>query len=372
MFVHCRLGDVALDASGQAEALYEALLDALHLEGADADAIVTETVFLRRREDAEVARLARSRVLGSSACAPATTFIGQPPLDAAAHLELSAVALVPRLCRSASAHEVSRIVACPCAACAPGVRAKVVRLGDQTSLHAGNVHGSGRDAFEEAYDMFRVAEGLLADAGMSFRNVVRTWIHLRDIDRDYAALNAARREFFRDCGLARRPASTGVQGMPVADGHDFALSIQAMTSPRSLDVARMSTPLLNEAWTYGADFSRGLRVAEANKVTLHVSGTASIDDAGRTVHVGDVAAQVERMLDNLASLLAREGAAFSDVVSGITYLKNPADAPLLRSIFRARGFDDFPCALVEAPLCRPELLCETEVVALLPPATTRA
>ena len=128
----------------------------------------------------------------------------------------------------------------------------------------------------------------------------------------------------------------------------------------------MSTPSLNEAWSYGADFSRGLRVVDANKVALHVSGTASVDEAGRTVHVGDFEAQADRMLHNIASLLDRQGATFEDLVSGVTYLKHPGDAPALRAMLRARGFDGFPCALVEAPLCRPELLCEAEVLAVLP------
>ena len=48
------------------------------------------------------------------------------------------------------------------------------------------------------------------------------------------------------------------------------------------------------------------------------------------------------------------------------------DAATLRTLYRQRGFDGFPCALVQAPLCRPDLLCETEVVALLPPATAGA
>ena len=156
--------------------------------------------------------------------------------------------------------------------------------------------------------MFCAAERLLDQCGMGFRDVVRTWIHLRDIDRDYDALNKARREFFRHRGIEQRPASTGVQGMPFPDAHDFSMSLQAVQSPRPLDVTRMSTPSLNEAWSYGADFSRGLRLAEANKVTLYVSGTASIDEAGRTVHVGDFEAQAERMLDNIESLLARQGA----------------------------------------------------------------
>jgi enamine deaminase RidA (YjgF/YER057c/UK114 family) len=207
---------------------------------------------------------------------------------------------------------------------------------------------------------------------MTFRDVVRTWIHLRDIDRDYDALNQARRDFFRHCGIERRPASTGVQGIPFPDVHDFSMSLCAVKSTRPLDVTAVSTPSLSEAWDYGADFSRGLRVAEGSKVTLYVSGTASIDEAGHTAHVGDFAAQVERMLHNIASLLAQQGATFANLVSGVGYLKNAQDASVLRSIFRQRGFAGFPCALVEAPLCRPELLCEAEAVAVLPPATAGA
>jgi enamine deaminase RidA (YjgF/YER057c/UK114 family) len=207
---------------------------------------------------------------------------------------------------------------------------------------------------------------------MGFGDVARAWIHLRDIDRDYDALNRARREFFRTRGIGLRPASTGVQGLPFTDAHDFSLSLQAVQSPRALNFTRMSTPTLNEAWDYGADFSRGLRLTEANKVMLYISGTASLDEAGRTVHVGNFEAQVDRMLENIESLLAQQGAGFANLVSGITYLKNPGDAPVLRSMYRERGFDNFACALVEAPLCRPELLCETEAVAMLPVATARA
>jgi enamine deaminase RidA (YjgF/YER057c/UK114 family) len=240
------------------------------------------------------------------------------------------------------------------------------------SLHTTNVYGRGSAAFEQAFDMFCAAERLLHQCGMGFRDVARAWIHLRDIDRDYDALNKARREFFQDRGIEQRPASTGVQGLPFPDVHDFSLSLQAVQSPRALDVTRMSTPTLNEAWDYGADFSRGLKLTEVNKVMLHISGTASIDEAGRTVHVGNFEAQVDRMLDNIESLLAQQGAGFDNLVSGITYLKNPGDAPVLRSMCRERGFDNFPCVLVEAALCRPELLCETEAVAMLPLATAGA
>jgi enamine deaminase RidA (YjgF/YER057c/UK114 family) len=150
------------------------------------------------------------------------------------------------------------------------------------------------------------------------------------------------------------------------------MSLYALKSGRPLDVTPVSTPSLSEAWTYGADFSRGLRVADGNKVMLYVSGTASIDEAGRTIHVGDIEAQVDRMLRNIASLLVQHGSTFESLVSGIGYLRNPNDAPVLRSMFRKSGFDGFPCALVEAPLCRPELLCEAEAVAILPFVRTGA
>jgi enamine deaminase RidA (YjgF/YER057c/UK114 family) len=267
--------------------------------------------------------------------------------------------------------DVRHAPACACAGCALS-GARSVRLCGETSLHTANVYGVGRDAYEQAWDMFRAAERLLDGCGLGFRDVVRTWIHLRDIDRDYDAMNAARREFFAERGIEQRPASTGVQGVPFPDEHLCSFRLHAVASSRAADVTAMSTPLLNEAWSYGADFARGLRVAEANKISLHVSGTASIDEAGRTAHAGDFEAQAERMLDNIASLLAGQGASFADLISGVAYLRRPVDAPVLRAVFERRGFEGFPCALVQAPLCRPELLCETEVVAMLPPAGSEA
>ena len=201
---------------------------------------------------------------------------------------------------------------------------------------------------------------------MEFRDVVRTWIHLRDIDRDYADLNRARRVFFAARGIDPVPASTGIGGGPVPEGHDLCLGVYAVKAGRPLVRTVMTSPTLNEAAQYGADFVRGMKVVETNKVALHVSGTASIDEHGRTAHVGDFDAQADRMLVNIAALLEGQGANFGDVVSAITYLKHPADAERLREKLRAAGFEGFPHALVAAPICRPDLLCETEALAVVP------
>ena len=59
---------------------------------------------------------------------------------------------------------------------------------------------------------------------------------------------------------------------------------------------------LNEAYDYGSAFSRGMRIDLNGLTILLISGTASIDDAGRTVHVGDLRAQLRRTFDNITKL----------------------------------------------------------------------
>jgi enamine deaminase RidA (YjgF/YER057c/UK114 family) len=241
-----------------------------------------------------------------------------------------------------------------------------INLGNEVRFHAAGLCGPGESAYEQTFGMFDLAEDLLHQAGMDFGDVVRTWIHLRDIDRNYADLNRARREFFRTRRIDPVPASTGIGGGPVSEAHDLCLGIYAVKAGRPPVRTVMTSPTLNEAAQYGADFVRGLKVVESNRVTLHVSGTASIDEHGRTAHIGDFEAQADRMLVNIAALLEGQGANFGNVVSAITYLKHPADAGRLMEKLRAAGFGGFPHALVLAPICRPDLLCETEALAILP------
>ena len=365
-----RPGDRSRGTAGPANGAYRAMADALTAHGASFADLASETLLLRDvRRDLPAILAARTRILaglGQEAVAPPVAFIQQAPAVGRATFELVASAVIPRDRGAWSVRDVRPLTSCACEGCARSA-ARTIRLGDQVSLHSSNLYGSGNGVYEQAWNMFRAAESLLDRCGLGFRDVVRTWIHLRDIDRDYDGLNAARREFLRHGGIELRPASTGVQGIPLPDAHDCSLIVEAVKSDRPPDVSPMSTPSLNEAWTYGADFSRGLRVVETNKIALHVSGTASIDEGGRTVHAGDLEAQVGRMLDNVDSLLARQGATFADLICGVTSLKHPGDSRVLRSICERRGFTGFPCAVVEAALCRRDLLCETEAVAMLPP-----
>ncbi len=80
--------------------------------------------------------------------------------------------------------------------------------------------------------------------------------------------------------------------------------------------------VLNEAYDYGSAFSRGMRVDLGKFVILLISGTASIDENGKTVHVGDVRAQVRRTFENVSGLLASEGATWKDIVRTTCYLRD--------------------------------------------------
>jgi enamine deaminase RidA (YjgF/YER057c/UK114 family) len=374
LFLHCQPPAELEDAGAQADAIYRGIGSVLGAEGGGFDSVVSETVFLRQlRADLARVRTARQQVL--AACSEAShrsarVEVEQPPLNERARLEVSVQAVLPSGPRPLVDLFAAR-PACGCAECVDshGLR---LRIGGETRFHAAGLYGVGADAYRQALAMFGVAEDLLAQASLTFRDVVRTWIHLREMERDYAALNRARREFFTARGVDPPPASTGIGGGLVPDGHDLCLAIYAVRAEPAHERRVISAPTLNEAMLYGSDFTRGMRMVEVNKVALHISGTASIDEAGKTAYPGDFEGQVDRMLLNVGALLDGQGASFDDLVAAITYLKRPSDARRLREKLREAGYEGFPNALVVAPICRPELLCETEALAILPVGTPRS
>jgi len=360
-FILCRPDMEGKGIFGQTKSVYRALSDALRREGGSPEHVVREMVFLRDiRRDLEPFRKARNRALRSLApkasYMPASTFIQQAPVNDLQLIELSAHAVIPR---------VGRMETGPVPALARRHAGRAFWLGGGKHVWLSNIYGLPGNAEEEAYSLFKASEKLLQEEQLSFRNVVRTWIHLSNIDRDYTGLNRGRTKFFRERGLELPPASTGIGGALSSRTRKMCLSLYAIEEA-GRSVERMSAPTLNEAWTYGSDFSRGLKVTGENGVTLFVSGTASVDEEGRTAHKGEFTAQAERMLLNVSTLLAGRESSWHDVVYAITYVKNPADAPCFRRILEHRGIRGFPHGIVQADVCRPDLLCEMEAVAILP------
>jgi len=130
--------------------------------------------------------------------------------------------------------------------------------------------------------------------------------------------------------------------------------------------------VLNEAYAYAkpSSFSRGMRIDLNGLTILLISGTASIDEAGKSVHIGDLRAQCRRTFANITGLLASEGATWKDIVRTSCYLRDidrdyEAFNEERTAFFREQQLDPLPASTgIQAKLCRPELLVEIEAIAM--------
>lgn len=148
---------------------------------------------------------------------------------------------------------------------------------------------------------------------------------------------------------------------------------EAAAKATSIEKKPMSAPdVLNEAFCYArpSSFSRGLRLEFGDIVLLLISGTASVDENGATVHVGDFRAQCRRTFLNITRLLESEGATWKDIVRTSCYLRDIdrdyADFNAERTAFYAeQHLDPLPASTgIQAKLCRPDLLVEIEAIAM--------
>ncbi|MGA3325010.1 MAG: Rid family hydrolase [Terriglobia bacterium] len=129
---------------------------------------------------------------------------------------------------------------------------------------------------------------------------------------------------------------------------------------------------LNEAYLYAkpSSFSRALRIDLKGITILFISGTASVDENGRSVHVGDFRAQTWRTYRNVTSLLAAGGSTWKDVVRTTCYLRDierdyKAFNEIRTEFFHKQGLHPLPASTgIQAILCRPELLVEIEAIAI--------
>jgi 2-iminobutanoate/2-iminopropanoate deaminase len=128
--------------------------------------------------------------------------------------------------------------------------------------------------------------------------------------------------------------------------------------------------VLNEAYDYGSAFSRGMRIDLKDVTILLISGTASIDDQGRTLHAGDLRAQTRRTFDNITALLAAEGATWHDIVRTTCYLRDierdyQAFNEERTAFYKEQKLDPLPASTgIQVILCRPDLLIEIEAIAM--------
>ena len=346
----------------QAQSFYECLPWILHRADARMADVILERVFFRDiQADFEALSQARKQAYALGNVRehelPVASYIGQPPCTPGQAFELQVYALVPELENTASVTTIPATAECPAA--------RIVDIGGCRHCYATNIAGPGESFRAQSDAMFARVAQLLARHGVDFQNVFRTWYYLDDIKRDYSEFNKSRNDFFRQEKVRLFPASTGI-GASLPRGKRCAMDVYALLDLPLAQVEVMHTSTLNEAPDYGSAFSRGMKVCLPEKTVLYISGTASVDESGATVHVGNARRQLERMLLNVQQLLAPHGADFTDMVQMITYLKSADDFPLYRDVAAKWGLTNLPNSVVQADVCRPNLLCEMEAIAMLP------
>ncbi|MFI5101799.1 MAG: RidA family protein [Terriglobales bacterium] len=98
---------------------------------------------------------------------------------------------------------------------------------------------------------------------------------------------------------------------------------------------------------------------------IFTSGQVAIDPATQQVVAGDISAQTDRVLKNLAAILQASGSALEKVLRCTVFLKNMGDFAAMNEVY-GRYFKQSPPArsTVEVARLPKEVLVEIDVIAL--------
>lgn len=236
-------------------------------------------------------------------------------------------------------------------------------------LWAGGITASeGASAKAQMLGIFKKYEAFLDGSGLSVKaDCIRTWIFAQNVDVNYGGVVEGRKEYFDSIGLTSKThyiASTGIEGRHANPETLVQMDAYAVGGLQPGQIKHLQARThLNPTYEYGVTFERGTAVTYGDRRHVFISGTASIDNKGNILHIGDISLQTGRMLENVQMLLAEAGAGFGDVAQAIVYLRDQADAATVRAMFRKR-LPQLNAVFVQAPVCRPQWLIEMECMAV--------
>lgn len=244
---------------------------------------------------------------------------------------------------------------------------RALRVGDTvlqagtTSLdRQGNVRGAG-DVTAQVDAIMKIAAWSMGKAGGRLADVVRNRMYVTDMALGDAAARAVGK-YLRDA----RPAATLVQ-VSGLNRPEMLVEIELdAVDGAAASAARISSGRPTEA-TFA--YSRAVRAGDR----VFVSGTTTLNAAGRVEAPGDMYRQTRLTLDTIFGALAQAGAAREDLVYTKTYVTDLArlDA-YTRGWVEALGDVRPVSTLLGIPaLLRPEMLIEIEAEAIIGGAKTR-
>jgi len=225
----------------------------------------------------------------------------------------------------------------------------------------------------EYRDLFKNVKHAISNNNYLVTDIARTWIYLNNINNYYENFNQARRDFFNyveidySVNSSALPASTCVGGR----GNNSSSCMQILCVNKkddNLAVTRVYNDLQNEAegdqYKFKSTFSRGLILERKNVVELQISGTASINKSGETIHVNDPYKQIEYTLKNIENILKKANMDFEDLCVSTCFFKEPQYYAFYKELKKKLKIENIPCNHMVGDICRTDLLFEFDGIAV--------
>ena len=162
--------------------------------------------------------------------------------------------------------------------------------------------------------VMRNLKAVLASAGASLDDVVKTNIYLADLN-DFTQMNDVYGRYFQKSP----PARATVQMAALPQGARIEIEAVAATGGAASAGAVRSAEAPNAIGPY----SQGMGVGPGS--LLFVSGQIPVDPATGQPIQGDIGAQTERVMENLKAVLEAGGASFDKVVKTTIFVADIAD-----------------------------------------------
>lgn len=197
------------------------------------------------------------------------------------------------------------------------------------------------------------------------KDLVRTWVSVRDIDNNYMPFVESRRNYFSTWGMdSFFPASTGVEGRSADTSRLVMLDAMCVSGLDEFQISKMEAlDNMPSTLTYGVTFERGLKLCFGDRAQYLLSGTASIDKDGQVKHLGDIRNQVICAFDNLKALLVNNNISWENLAYLIFYIRDAKDIGVVRAVTESIIPSDIPRLYIRSSICRPQWLMEIDGVA---------
>ncbi len=231
-----------------------------------------------------------------------------------------------------------------------------------------NLHS--KDSINSVFDNSRLAFEKMADilkiVNMDFSNVIRMWNYLDNLLTWYDEFNVMRTAFFNEHNVFDNiiPAGTGI-GAGNSNNTPYVGAVLAVKPKKeTIKFFPVASPLQCAAVDYKSSFSRAVELDLTDYRYLSISGTASIEPGGKTIHIDDVPKQIELTMQVVDAILKSRNMDWKDTVKAITYFADINDVHLFEKYLTDNNYPDFPVAISHADVCRDDLLFELELDAI--------